>query len=204
MALVAHLYYLTLGNKTTETSTAEAGEVAVVTKPIQRAAGVTGKVYFINADSVGKNYKYIEYMNNILLSKRDEIDNEIKRKEETLINLARDFEDRARYFTSQTQYTVEADKIKKEEQKFQEYADRRTKELLDMEENLNKEFMDNLKGRLIAMNNDLQGDFIFNYNSMGGNLLICNDSLDITAEALQGLNADFESKYGSKKAEKKK
>lgn len=197
LVLVAHLYYLNFsGEKPVVQNRGGEETESVATLSIAQRAGAGG-FYYINADSVGKKYKFIQYMNDKLTTKRDELDKELKRKEDALINKAKDFEDRARYFTSETQYMVEADKIRKEEQKFQEYTERKTRELLEYEKQLNEEFIDNLKGQLNKMNETLQSDFIFNYNSIGGNLLICNDSLDITDQALQALNAQFEEKYGT-------
>lgn len=148
-------------------------------------------VAYVNSDSILVHYDLVKSMRTSLESKTSALENELKRKQAT-------FEKDAAYFQEQVnkQTISEASaqeiytELMGEQQKLYELREKYSAEIARQEYDLNLVLIDSLNNFLSRYNKTVNYDYILSY-SRGGNILVANDSLDITNSVLKLINQEF-------------
>lgn len=199
---VAVLYYLHFSSKGTSTETANANDSTANAKPIVLAPkDIKGsKMVFVNLDELNEKYEYIKDVNAAAKSELAVLESQYQKKGQKLQEDYMAFQQKAQGgLLSENQIATENEGFAKR------------KEELDMLEQKNQDMMDKMQQRSDEMNVSIK-EYLKEYNkntnynyvmafSNGplSPILIANDSLDITAEILEGLNAQYRASKGKKK-----
>lgn len=188
LAAVAHLYYLNFSKKT-----AAAAEQKIEVPASVQQTGV--RIAFVNADTLDSQYTWLKEQKaglerrfknaeNSLIAKRDQLEKEAAALQEKA----------AAGNTPRAELEKEYEKIMQRQQKLAEEADRFERQLADDQRKAYNELMSNVETKLKTIQNQIGYDYILSYTRGAGQILLTNDSLDITKQVLQLLNAKEEKK----------
>jgi outer membrane protein len=150
-------------------------------------------IAYVNSDSILAHYDLVKSMRSSLESKTASLEAELRKKQAT-------FDKDAAYFQEQVNKKTISDasaqeiysQLMAEQQKLYELRERYSNQIAEQEYNLNLVLIDSLNNFLGRYNKKLNFDYIFSY-SKGGNILVANDSLDITSTVLNQINQEFSS-----------
>lgn len=157
----------------------------------QKLSSGSISVAYVNSDSILAHYDLVKSMRTSLESKSSALESELKRKQAT-------FEKDAAYFQEQVnkQTISEASaqeiytQLMAEQQKLYELREKYSAEIARQEYDLNLVLIDSLNNFLSRYNKTVNYDYILSY-TRGGNILVANDSLDITNSVLKLINQEF-------------
>ncbi len=178
LAAVAHLYYLNLR---------KAKPADQVIMPKTENAGV--RVAHVNADTLDANYEWLK-------KQKAAIEQRVKNAESTLGNkkesLMKDLEAFQVKYQGGTMTEADAKKqyeaLMQRQQKLADEEARLGKALGDEQKKAFNDLYANVESQLKTLSSQIGYDYILSY-SRGGPILLANDSLDITTQVLQLLNA---------------
>ena len=184
LVAVGVLYYLHFSSKTVSSSTSS-------------TTGASGdiQIAFINADSILRKYEYLEVKKKQLEDRSKKLDQEYRSRAQGLQRDINDYQRNVGNLTLSQARALEEDLTKKR-QNLAVYEQSLTQELMNEEAKLNKELYDRVtaylkeygqqKGLALVLKFDQTSDLLF-----GG------DSLDITADVIEGLNKQYKTETAS-------
>ncbi|MBL0343415.1 MAG: OmpH family outer membrane protein [Bacteroidetes bacterium] len=174
---VAFLYYKVYsGNSETESL------------PVTSGQGMaSNSIVFINSDSLLEEYNYFNSLKASLEKKQDSIDVFLRSKAQLLEKEVMNYQERAGGM-SPDQRAREEERLMQKQQGLVEQKQNLLTELQDQESIMNDSIHDNLSRYLKEYNKKKNYLYILGYQR-GSGILLANDSLDITKEILDGLNA---------------
>ena len=184
-ALVGHLYYLNLKKPQT-------AEPQAIIPPTSQSGGV--KIAYVNADTLDAKYEWLKQQKQAIEQRLRSAESNLVSKQEALMRDANALQEKF-----QTGNMTQADA-----EKAQAALMQRSERLQKEEENLRKSLAEdqkkafndlyaNVEGKLKELSGQIGYDYILSY-SRGGQILMANDSLDITKQVLELLNAKEEKK----------
>lgn len=184
-ALVGHLYYLNLKKP----QPAESKEI--LPAPSQ-AGGV--KIAWVNADTLNEKYEWLKQQKQIIEQRLTSAEKSLQAKEEALMRDAAALQER--YATgTMTQKDAEKEQsaLMQRSQKLEDEKMRLSKSLSDDQKKAMDNLYSNLEAKLKEISGQIGYDYILSYQR-GAQILLANDSLDITKLVLDMLNAQEEKK----------
>lgn len=175
------LYAKVFGGKSTPTGETSRSAAATDSKPL--------KIAYVNADTLLANYTFFREQSEILSKKEQDADANLQAK-------GRAFEREMQQVQQKVQQGLLApNEIEREQQRLgqkqqQLLAEREqiSRTLLEEGQKINDELQKELLEKLEALKTAEGYDFIMSY-AAGGQILVANDSLDITRRVLEQLNA---------------
>ena len=177
------LYVLHFGNKK------EAVHGLAV--PIQKSGGKSLSIVFVNTDSLNTQYDFVKVLRRDLEATAKKLQNEVMAEQSALEKEANDFqqkmganaipEDRAKVIYEQLMQKQQAQMQKKEIY---------TQRIAEQETNMNVRLVDSVTNFLRRFNRQYNFDYIMGYK-YGGEILVSNDTLDITRSVVDALNAEY-------------
>lgn len=183
---IGHLYYLHFSGQKTP-----AGPVAIVPPP---SANGGVKIAYVNGDSLDANYEWLKQKKAAINQRMENAQKTMAAKQEAFMKDMNDLQER---FNQGNMTQAEAEKeqaaLLQRRDKIAEEAQRLDKQLGDEQEKAFKDIYADLETKLKTLSDQIGYDYILSY-SRGGQILLANDSLDITKEVLQLLNAKDEQK----------
>lgn len=197
---VAVLYYLHFTSKATcATDGASTADSTATKKPLVQLPKEikASKIVYVNTDVLNENYEYVK-----------ELTAEAKRKQATLANAyqkkEKEFQDRYMELQQKASQGLLSENQQKEAQVEMEKRKGELDQMQGQEQQLMDQLqMENLKvyksisEYLNEYNKHSQYNYVLAYSSTTiSPVLAANDSLDITAEIVQGLNAQYKAKKG--------
>lgn len=181
LAAVGHLYYLNFSKKSPT-------EAQVIAPPASASGGV--RIAFVNADSLNEKYVWLKEQSAAIKQRVANAEKAMEAKQSTL---ERDF------MALQEKYqtgTVPPAEIEKEAAALEERRQRLMREGMNLEKQLAEEadkarndMMTNLEAQLKTIQAQIGYDYILSYQRGAGQILLTNDSLNITRQVLDLLNA---------------
>ncbi len=161
---------------------------------LQKASTGSVSLAYVNSDTILANYMLVKQM-------RDELEKSSAQYEKELQNKQSAFEKDAAYFQDQVNKKTISEasaqevysSLMAEQQKLYDLREKYSTDLAKKEFDMNQLLLDSLNNFLARYNRKMNFDYIFSYNK-GGSILAANDSLDLTDEVIQLLNAEFEKK----------
>ena len=180
--LVGILYYLHFsGGRSTAPE-------AIVPPAALSGGGV--KIAYVNTDTLFANYQWYK-------DQKAALEQRIKSAENSLISKQQDLEKDMAAFKqkdasgnySPAQLQPEYDALMKRAQALAEEEARLTKQLSEQESKAANDLIANIETQLKNLQSQIGYDYILSYARGGGQVLLTNDSLDITRQVLQLLNA---------------
>jgi len=179
--LSGSLLLTSCGEKTTTTK-------STAVTPIDANAPNTGKIAFVNLDTLESNYEYFK-------SKKIAFEKRQKGMQDEVERLARNFQSEVAAFQKKAQAgtltQTEGEAAQKRLAGMQENLEKRQQslgeQLMKEQEAFNLELQKRLDDFLVSYNKDKGYDYILSYLK-GGNILYANSALDITADVIRGMN----------------
>lgn len=147
-------------------------------------------IAFINADSVLKNYAYLDVRRKQLEEKTRKLDQEYRNRAQGLQTDITNYQRNVGNLTLSQARAVEED-LQKKQQNLRLYEQSLTQELMGEESKLNKELYDRVTAYLKKYGQEKGLHIVLKFDPTS-DLLFAGDSLDITNEILAGLNAEYE------------
>jgi outer membrane protein len=179
-ALVGHLYYL-------QSKSAKPSEATVVLPPASQAGGA--RIAYVNGDTLDANYQWLKQQKDAIEQRMMNAEKSLASKEEALMKDAAALQEK---FQSGTMTQVEAEKadgaLRQRAQKLEEEKARLSKSLSEDQKKAFNDLYANVEAKLKTLSSQIGYDYILSY-SRGGQILLANDSLDITKQVLELLNA---------------
>jgi outer membrane protein len=144
-------------------------------------------IVFINADSLMSKYSLVKKTKVDLDRERKAAEGEFEKRYRELEKEFLELREKAPMMKEEEGMARQQELMQKE-QKLGEYRDQMQERLMKMEESRNLDIQKRITGYLKERYSGSKYAYILGY-SAGGGILFANDSLDITAEVLQGLNS---------------
>ena len=194
---VAVLYYFHFSQKTViaDVPLVSSDTAAAVVLPLAQPTDIKPtKIVFVNADSLLEKYEYLKDLKKETEAKHSKLEAQYNAKAQKFQ------EDYVAYQQKATQGTITQDQAKNTEEDLM----KRKKELDEMEQQLNLLIEETQKKNAVAQKNvteflkeynkNTNYNYVLAYTSNGGSVLFAKDSLDITRDVLNGLNARYKHK----------
>ncbi len=183
-ALVAHLYYLHFKKPMAADS--------VMTMPASQSGGV--KIAYVNGDTLDAQYIWLKKQKEDIQKRMETAESSLAAKEQSLMKDAQALQQR---FQGGNMTQAEAEKeqnaLMQRSQRLEEEKARLGKSLSEDQKKAFNDLYANMETQLKTLSSQIGYDYILSY-SRGGQILLANDSLDITKQVLQLLNAQEQEK----------
>jgi len=177
---VAHLYYLNFSKKGTS-------EPAAILAP---GSGGGVKIAYVNADTLDSNYEWLKEQKKALEQRVMNAQKNMGAKKEALMKDLAAFQQKYESGTvPPAQLEKEYAALNERQRKLAEEEERLGKQLSEEQHKAMNELMANVEANLKSLQSQIGYDYILSYSKGGGQVLLANDSLDITAQVLKLLNA---------------
>ncbi len=169
---------------------------ASVTAPppmaLQKSSGKQLSVVFVNIDSLNSNYEYIKVLRRDLEGTGKRLQNEVMAEQGAFEKEANDFQRQvAAKIIPEDRAKIMYEQLMQKQQQLAEKKDRYTQQIAEQEMNMNLRLIDSVTVFLKRYNRQYQFDYIMGFKA-GGEILISNDTLDITKSVLVELNKEYQ------------
>jgi outer membrane protein len=176
---LAALFYLVLGKK-------GPSEAPAIVPPADKGGM---KIAWVHADTIDARYDWLKKQKDALEQRLKGIENSLRSKEENLMRDMAAFEQKAQTGTvARAELEKEYAALGKRQQNLQEESAKLGKQLAEEQKKALDELYANVEKQLQELSTKIGYDYIFSY-SRGGQILYLNDSLNITNQVLDLLNA---------------
>lgn len=145
-------------------------------------------VVFVNADSLMDQYVLVTKNRNFLEAERKKFEKEFEAKYRSLEAEYKELQEKAPLMT-QEEGTMKQQELMMKEQKLGEFRDQNQERLMNLEQTRGEQIQKNITTYLRKRYANTNYAYILGY-SPGSGILFAHDSLDITPEVVQGLNAE--------------
>ena len=153
-------------------------------------AHMAGKpVLYLNTDSLLVNYTLFQESKAKLEAEQSKLENDMQRQ---AMNLEKEMMDFQQQYGGMTQSQVDKkrEELGRKEQNLLAMRDQLASQLLEQEQAINKQIYDSIYNYLLRFTQGKDVQYILGY-SPGGSVLYAKEDLDITAQVIEGLNADL-------------
>ncbi len=183
------------------------------------------RIAYVNTDTLWEQYEMIKVLQDDLEAERTKSENRIKSRTSTLEaqfkemmtalqKKAQDFEGSSKGM-SELIYNTKMRELQEMEQNARQFEAQAgeevaqlqqtlTNELLEKEANGTKDINDRLKAYIKQYNQDKGFTYVLAYSSEAGGILLGDPALDITADIVAGLNAEYAAEKAAKEKSKTK
>ncbi len=181
---LAVLYFLHF----TSPSSGKQESPALMVKP----SGKNLSVVFVNIDSLNANYEYIKVLRRDLESTGKKLQTEVLNEQTALEKEANDFQRQINSNAiSEEKAKLVYEQLMQKQQALMQKKERYTQQVAEQEMNMNIKLVDSVTTFLKRFNREYQFDYIMGFKT-GGEILVSNDTLDITASVLDALNKEYQ------------
>lgn len=152
-------------------------------------------IAYVNVDSLLENYNYAKDLNEIILKKAESSRASVNQKAASLQKEMEEFQRKIsnNAFLTQERAEQEQQRLLNKRQELQDLDNRLSQELMSEQQKLNEQLRDSIVSQLKIFNKNKNFQVILS-NTGGDNILLANDSYDITAELLEYLNKNYATK----------
>lgn len=148
-------------------------------------------IYYINTDSLWKNYEFIKNEIEILEKEKTKAESQIESKARQLESDIMDFQQKVQSgMISMDDARKKEAELMERQQKLYDLREQLAKDLLAKEQEKNDMLQKAITDYIKKYNIGKNFSYVLGY-SQGGGILFANDSLDITNEILEGLNSEY-------------
>ena len=147
-------------------------------------------IAYVNSDSLLANYLYFKELETQFNEKREKYDTEYRNRAQGLQSEFENFQRTANNMTMAQARAVQED-LQRKQQNLMMYQEQLTQELVVEEGRMTSELYDKVADYLRKFGQERNLQLVLTY-SKGSGVLYANDSLDITRDVIQGLNAVYE------------
>ncbi len=159
------------------------------TTPVSVANIPTGSIVYVNTDSLMSSYKLVTDFKQEMERERSVKENAFQTKMAALEKQVADFKEIAQRLSPEEGQRQQQELMLKE-QKLGEYRENLMAELTKKEIDKNTEMTKRIADYLNKLNTNGKYTYVMGY-AQGGGILHANKTLDITAQVIEGLNAEY-------------
>ncbi len=167
--------------------TSGSDSLSVATLPLPKASG---KIMYINVDSLEAKYDYFLKIKAQLEKKGKANEAEIKSMYSTFQATYQKYQQQAQTMT-EPQYMAAQQDLAAQEKNLRQREELIGQNYAKEAAKLNDQFLKNVTSYLKKKSKDHNYSYVFTYTDELPNILYVNDSLDITTQVVNGLNAEF-------------
>ena len=146
---------------------------------------------YVNGDSLLENYEYFKKAKKDFEAKTSRTENEIAAKRSSLEKEFATYQQQAATLSADQRAKVEESLMRKE-QELRSFGESAAAKLQEEQVAFNEKLFDKVSAYLKVHTKGKNYKIVMNYTK-GTGILYANDSLDITNEVLEGLNAEYKS-----------
>ncbi|MEI7490392.1 MAG: OmpH family outer membrane protein [Bacteroidota bacterium] len=158
---------------------------------LQNSKGKALSVVYLNLDSLNMKYEFIRNLRKDLESTVNRLQGELKKDEESLQKDGADFQQKVQANAISEEKSKQIYEIlMKRQQELLEKKDRYTQMMTQQQLAMNQTLTDTLTTFLKRFNRAYRFDYIMGYKS-DGEIIVANDSLDITHTILVAINKEY-------------
>lgn len=195
---VGILFYLytSIGNTaiqpTAETAQADQSDSTVTQSPKATKSALEARIVYVQSDSILSNYKYFDEIEKLVIQEEGVLRKRLERQARSLEQEFRLAEEKvtAGVLSEKRVREIENELAQKREKLFQD-RESLSIEMAEFTEKMNIKARRRIAKYLKTFNEERQYDFVLGYQGLGG-VMHADSSLDITAEVVAGLNADYD------------
>lgn len=147
------------------------------------------RIAYIDIDTFEANYEYLKAKKEEFTKRQESMQNELERSAQQFQNRVTDFQRKAQ---NQSMTQAEAEATSKQLAQMQQSLELRqqalTEQLLKEKDDFNQKLHDGLTGFLKEYNKEKGYDYIFSYTEFGSQILMANESFNITEDVIKGMN----------------
>lgn len=166
----------------------------VIPAAFQKAGTKSTSVVYVNIDSLNSKYEFINVLRKDLEATGKKLQNEVLSEQANFEKEAAAFQKQvAANSISEEKAKVEYEKLMQKQQALVEKKEKYTQQVADKEMKMNLTLLDTITSFLKRYNKVYKFDYIMGLKS-AGEILVANDTLDITKDVLNALNKDYEQK----------
>ncbi len=182
IAIIALFIIVFSGNKGT----------TAASKPGKDSLAGEHKIAYINTDTLLKHYKFYDILEQKILEKQKNAENELSRTGAALEKEAAEFQKKVQNnsFISQESAQRQQQELMMKEQNFYKLRDDLNNEIADEFQRLNKQLLDSVINFIKVFNSDKKYDYIMKKDA----ILFGDEAMDITDTIVVLLNNRFEGK----------
>jgi len=159
---------------------------------VQKASGKALSVVFVNIDSLNAKYEYIKILRRDLESTGKRLQTEVLNEQASLEKEANDFQRQiSTNSIPEDKAKVIYEQLMTKQQSLMQKKDRYTQQISEQEMNMNLRLIDSVTTFLKRFNRQYKFDYIMGFKT-GGEILVSNDTLDITPTVVDALNKEYE------------
>ena len=158
---------------------------------LQKSGSKALSVVFVNIDSLNEKYEFVKVLRNDLEGTGKKLQTEVMAEQNNFEKEAADFQRQVAGNTiSEEKAKMVYETLMQKQQAIIEKKDRFTQQVANMELNMNLRLLDTITNFLKRYNEIYKFDYILTYKT-AGEILIANDTLDITNDVLRNLNKEY-------------
>lgn len=167
------------------------GEKKMVSGDSSAAYVQPGKMAYINIDTLLTHYEYFLDLRDELMSKQEQKGAELETRFRQWEKEASDLEEqRQKLLITRQTYEQNSQRLLAERDNLLQMQQTATQELAEEEQVMNRKVLYKILDYLKEYNKQEGYQFIFS-STLGGNILVADNSLNITWEVLEGLNEEY-------------
>lgn len=165
---------------------------AAIPLSVQKASGKSLSVVFVNIDSLNAHYDYVKVLRRDLESTGKRLQTEVLSEQSALEKEAADFQRQiSNNSIPEDKAKVVYEQLMQKQQLLMQKKDRYTQQIAEQEMSMNVRLVDSVTTFLRRFNRQYQFDYIMGFKS-GGEILVANDTLEITRSVLDALNKEYQ------------
>ena len=150
-----------------------------------------GSIVYINLDEILAKYDMANELSSVVETKVQNIEAEVNRRGKKIQNAEKEFNEKLeKGLMTRSTAEVEAQKIQKQAANYQNYAAQKQQEIQEELMVMNNQIADAIKTYIEKYNEEKKFAMILTCQA-GQPVLVADPSLDVTAEVLAGLNAEY-------------
>lgn len=197
---VAILYYLHFSSATTTTNTTAAvSDSTTAAKPVVLLPKEikASKIVFVNTDVINEKFEYVKELTASAKANQQAFENAYKKKATALQNRYQEIQQKASQGLLSDNQTRDAqEELAKGKQELDQLEGKQ-QQMMEQIQSDNEKVLNMVMDYIQEYNKNSQYNYILAYSrSAMSPVMAANDSLDITSEIVDGLNAQYKSKKG--------
>ncbi|MDD4603442.1 MAG: OmpH family outer membrane protein [Bacteroidales bacterium] len=161
---------------------------------LKKSSGKSLSIVYVNVDSLNTHYDFVKVMRKDLEGTGKKLQTEVLSEQSSLEKEAADFQKQiSANAISEDKAKIVYEQLMQKQQMLMQKKERYTQMVADQELNMNMTLIDSVTAFLKRFNRTYRFDYIMGYKT-GGEILISNDTLDITRSVLDALNKEYQSR----------
>ncbi|HTX87441.1 MAG TPA: OmpH family outer membrane protein [Bacteroidales bacterium] len=164
---------------------------AQVTPVIRNAPSGPARIVYLNLDTLNEKYEFVKNLRSDLESTGKKLQNEILSEQSAFEKDAAEFQAKVQSNAiAEDRAKVVYEELMQRQQLLADKKDKYTQQVADKEMNMNLRLLDTVTNFLKRYNRKFGYEYILGYKT-AGEILLANDSLEITREVLDALNEEY-------------